>query len=146
MRVAHHLIIIGGISSVTTSYRAENPNLLFGVSIKSTHMNLNGTEWMNLKNFEKNRKFFGDVLKIWQRNTCRTASILKTLQAAIIFQMFSCILRKWLSPQETFCRHIQKYAFFVCETVTSRSSQWEVLLKVLGKSFKIVSDKSSFYS
>ena len=36
-------------------------------------MNLNGTQWlveMDLKNFEKDRKFFGTVLKIWQKNNC----------------------------------------------------------------------------
>ena len=61
---------IGGIRWVTTSYRVKNLHLSFGVSIKSTY--LNGRKWlvqMGWKNFEKNRKFFGTVLKIWQKNT-----------------------------------------------------------------------------
>ena len=40
------------------------------------------------KNFEKDWKSFGTVLKIWQKNTCGRAEILETLHAAIIFQRF----------------------------------------------------------
>ena len=51
-------------------------------------MNLNSTERLaeiNWKNFEKDQKFFGTVLKIWQKNTCGIAVFLETLHAAIIF-------------------------------------------------------------
>ena len=103
MRVAHHLTIIGGISSVTTSYRVENPNLLFGVSIKSTHMNLNGN--------------FSNVFLHFKKMAKSSRNVLQTYSEICIF---------------------------LCDTVTSRSSQWEVLLKVLIKSLKIVSDKVHF--
>ena len=33
--------------------------------------------------FEKEHKSFGTVLKIWQKNTCVSATFLETLQAAI---------------------------------------------------------------
>ena len=52
---------------------------------------------MDWKNFEKDRKPFGTVLKIYQYNTCRLAAFLETLHAAIIFRRFPCILRKWLT-------------------------------------------------
>ena len=58
---------------------------------------MNGTERfgeMDWKNFEKDWKFFGTVLKVWQKNTCGRAAFLETLQTAIVFQMFSYILRK----------------------------------------------------
>ena len=44
-------------------------------------MNLNGTEWLvekDWKNFEKNRKSFGTVFNILQKNTCERA-FLETL-------------------------------------------------------------------
>ena len=43
MGAAHYLITIGGISSVTTSYRVENLEPSFEISIKKARMNLNGT-------------------------------------------------------------------------------------------------------
>ena len=78
-------------------------------------MKLNSTDWlveMNRENFEKNWKSFGTVFKICQKNTCGRAAILKTLQAAIMFERISFILRK-LIFQEEFCWHIQMYVFFM---------------------------------
>ena len=43
---------------------------------------------MDLKNFEKDQKFFGTVLKICMKNTCGIATFLETLKASIIFQSF----------------------------------------------------------
>ena len=81
---------------------------------------------MDWKNFEKDKKYFRTVLKIWPKNTCERAAFLETLQAAIILQRFPCILRK-LILQEKFCRHIQKYAFFLLynrlEAVSERRSE-----------------------
>ena len=54
-------------------------------------MKLNGTERlveMDWKNFEKDRKSFGTILKIWQKITCGRAAFLETLQVAIIFKGF----------------------------------------------------------
>ena len=33
---------------------------------------------MDWKNFEKDRKLFGTVLKIWQKNSCGRAEFLET--------------------------------------------------------------------
>ena len=43
---------------------------------------------MDWKNFEKDQKCFGTVLKISQKNSCGVATFLETLHAAIIFQRF----------------------------------------------------------
>ena len=61
-------------------------------------MNFNGIERRvkNGKNSEKDRKFFGNVLKIWGKNTCEIVAFLETLHAAIIFQRVPYVLRKWL--------------------------------------------------
>ena len=49
---------------------------------------------MDWKNFEKDRKSFGIVLKIWQNSTCRLAAFLETLHAAMILRRFPSISRK----------------------------------------------------
>ena len=41
---------------------------------------------MNRKHFEKDRKSFGTVLKIWLVSTCGRAAFLETLQLAVIFK------------------------------------------------------------
>ena len=54
-------------------------------------MNLKGVDLLvevDWKNFEKDKKYFSTVSKIWQKNTCERAAFLKTLQAAINFQRF----------------------------------------------------------
>ena len=113
MEIAHHLTTIGSISSVATSYWVKNLHLW---CIKAC-MKLNDTESlieMEWKNFERERKSFGTVLKIWQKNTCGRAAFLETSQAGIIFQKFPCILRKWVILQGTFHRHIQQM-HFLCD-------------------------------
>ena len=60
-------------------------------------MNLNGTEWLaeiDWKNFEKDRKSFGAIFKLWQKNNCGRAVFLEMLQAEILFQRLPCILRE----------------------------------------------------
>ena len=44
------------------------------------------TCWNGLKErvFEKDRNYFGTVLKVWQKKTCGRAAVLETLQATII--------------------------------------------------------------
>ena len=99
-----------------------NLPLSFAVTIKSIpefkwYKNLNDTfkwtGWNEWKNFWKDRKFFVTVLKSWQKSTCGIAAFLKTLHAAIIFQIFFFILRKCLVLLERFCRYI--YAEICCE-------------------------------
>ena len=66
--------------------------LSFALSIKSTHQ----FEWykvtcrIRLEELWKGSKVFGNVLRVWQKNTCRGAVYLETLHAAIIFQNFTC--------------------------------------------------------
>ena len=64
---------------------------------------------MNWKNFEKS---FDTILKTWQKNTRERAAFLETLQAEIISKV-SLHFKEANSSQEKFCRHIQKYIFFV---------------------------------
>ena len=64
------------------------------VHLLKARINLNGTEWLvekDWKNFERDQKVFGTVLKIWQKNTCVIAAYLGRLHAPI---RFPCILRK----------------------------------------------------
>ena len=99
-------------------------------------MNLNGTEWLvekDWKNFEKNRKSFGTVFNILQKNTCERA-FLETLDC----NNFSKVSQK-LIFQEKFCRHIQKYAFF-CDAIILKQSV-KSTLKMSGKSLKTVLDE-----
>ena len=80
---------------------------------------------MDWKNFEKDRKSFDTVLKIWQNNTCRLAAFLETLHAAIIFRRLPCILGKMANSSRVSFTDIQKWFNWK----TFRSSQWDVLLK-----------------
>ena len=101
-------------------------------------MNLNGTEWLveiNWKNFEKNRKSFGTVFNIWQKNNCERA-FLEILDCNN-FQRFPSILKK-LIFQEKFHRHIQKCAFF-CDAIILKQSV-KSTLKVSEKYRKTVLD------
>ena len=63
---------------------------------------------MNWKNAEKDWKPFGTVLKIRQKNT----AFLETLQAAIIFQRFPCILRKLLIQKKRFADFFRNMRHF----------------------------------
>ena len=60
--------------------------------------------------------------------------------------MFPCNLRN-LILQETFCRHIQKYAFYVCIDICDAIDLKQAVggtLKVLGKSLESVLDEVHF--
>ena len=123
MGVAHHLTTIGGISSVAMSY-----------CLKKESMNLNSTKWlveMNWKNFEEVQNFFDTVLRIWQNNSCGTAAFSETLHAAIIFQSFLCLFGKWLlNSLGNILQPYSEIRIFVWYNIkTSKSSQWEMVLK-----------------
>ena len=72
-----------------------------------SHFLCSGLE-MDWKNFEKDRKSFGIVLKMWQNNTSRLAAFLETLHAAIIFRRFPCILSKMANSLRVSFADIQK--------------------------------------
>ena len=100
---------------------------------------------MNWKKFEMGQNIFGTVLKIWQQNTCGTAAFLETLHPAINFQKFLCSLGNWLTLLETFCRLIQRAAFFcVMQYIDFQEQSMGGALKVLGKFLKTVLDKVHF--
>ena len=84
---------------------------------------------MNQKHFEKDRKSFGTVLKIWLVITCGRTAFLETLQLVIIFQRFPGVLRKWL----IFADILQTYSEKHKQSVESD-------FKVLEKSLKTVLD------
>ena len=84
---------------------------------------------MNQKHFEKDRKSFGTVLKIWLVITCGRTAFLETLQLVIIFQRFPGVLRKWL----IFADILQTYSEKHKQSVESD-------FKVLEKSLKAVLD------
>ena len=55
-------------------------------------MSLNGTEWlieMDWKNFEEDLKSFGNVFKIWQKNTCGKAAFQKRDEFHFIVNLYS---------------------------------------------------------
>ena len=70
------------------------------------------------------------------KNTRRRAAFLETLQAAIIFQRFPQILRKWLIFYRIYI-HIQKYAFFVwCNMDFQKQSVGSPVGKILKTVFE----------
>ena len=104
-------------------------------------MHLNGTEWlveMNWKNVEKDWKPFGTVLKIQQKN----AVFLETLQAAIIFQRFPCILRKLIVQEKSFADFFRNMRFLFDAIDLKQSVKGTI--EVLGKFLKTVLDKVHF--
>ena len=70
------------------------------------------------------------------KNTRRRAAFLETLQAAIIFQRFPQILRKWLIFYTIYI-HIQKYAFFAwCNMDFQKQSVGSPVGKILKTVFE----------
>ena len=91
---------------------------------------------MDWKNFEKDRKSFGIVLKIWQNSTCRLAAFLETLHAAMILRRFPCILRKQLILQELVLQTFRNIHFYMIQLIDFQKQQ--CTLKILEKSLKTV--------
>ena len=111
-------------------YWVEILKLSFGLSIKSTHQ----FEWykvtcrIRLEELWKGSKVFGNVLRVWQKNTCRGAVYLETLHAAIIFQTLHAAInfqkvfthfRKIAKSlrQVLLYSHIFRNMHFLCDTI-----------------------------
>ena len=112
-------------------------------------MNLDSIERLieiDWKSFAKDRKSFGTVLKIWQKDIWKEQHFQKRFSKRfLIFQRFPCNLKKCLILQEIFCRHIQKCEIiFVIQYLDFQKQLVGGALKMQGKSLKIVLNEVHF--
>ena len=140
MGVAHHLTTTVGISSIRTSYQIKNLHLSLDVSIKKALMNLNGT--CRMKWTGRILKRIESLLELFLKYV--TATFLETWQAEIIFQMFLCILRKWLVLQEIFTADSKICTFCVIQYIDFQTQSVGELFVLLGESLKTTLDEAHF--
>ena len=111
-------------------------------------MNLNGTEWLvekDWKTFKKDKKNFGNVLKIWQRNTCGIAAFLKNVTRCNNFSNVSLYFEKIV---DTLRKVLQTYCeisiFCVIQYIGFQKQSTGGTLEVLRKPLKIALNEVHF--
>ena len=71
-------------------------------------------QWSLALPAEHSNKFLKIHLPEYFQKKCGRPVFLEELRLQEIVEMFPCILTKFLILYDKFCRHIQKYAFFMC--------------------------------